>query len=81
MQSSSDISRALEKVWQERLLLKIDVNGISGNLLKHLFDYQKQRVVSNRLHSSWSNVNAGVTEGAMLGYLNFVICIINLSNR
>ena len=58
-----DISKAFNKVWHEGLLLKLNQNGISGNLLKLLRDflsYRKQRIVLNGQHSSWDNVNAGV---------------------
>ena len=40
-----DISKAFDKVWHEGLLLKLNQNGISGNLLKLLRDFlssQKQ---------------------------------------
>ena len=39
-----DISKAFNKVWHEGLLLKLNQNGISGNLLKLLrnfLSYQK----------------------------------------
>ena len=45
-----DILKALNKVWYEGLLLKLSLNGISGNLLKFLRDFlycPKQRVVLN----------------------------------
>ena len=57
-----DISKAFGKVWHEGLLLKLNQNGISGNLLKLLRDFlscQKQRVVLNGQHPSWDNVTAG----------------------
>ena len=41
-------SKAFDKVWHEDLLLKLDQNGISGNLLNLLHDFlscRKQRVV------------------------------------
>ena len=50
-----DISKAFDKVWHEGLLLKLNQNGISGNLLKLLRDflsYRKQRVVLNGQLSS-----------------------------
>ena len=50
-----DISKAFDKVWHESLLLKLNQNGISGNLLKLLCDFfssRKQRVVLNGQHSS-----------------------------
>ena len=50
-----DISKDFGKVWHEGLLLKLNQNGISGNLLKLLRDFlscQKQRVVLNGQHPS-----------------------------
>ena len=79
-----DISEAFDKVWHEGLLLKLNQNGISGNLLKLLRDflsYRKRRVVLNGQHSSWDNVNLGVQQGSVLGLLLFLIYINDLSNN
>ena len=51
-------------------------SGISGNLLNviTLFLHQKkQRVVLNGQHSSWTNVQAGLPQGSILGSLFFLI--------
>ena len=50
-----DMSKALNKVWHDGLLLKLSLTGISGNILKLLGDFlycSKHRVVLNGEHSS-----------------------------
>ena len=45
-----DIPKAFDKVWYKGLILKLSLNGMSGNLLKLLHDFlycRKQRVVLN----------------------------------
>ena len=77
-----DICKAFDKVWHEGLLLKLNQNGISGNLLKLLrnfLSYRKQRVLLNGQHSSWDNVNAGAPQVSILGSLLFLIYINDLS--
>ena len=78
-----DISKTFYKVWYEDLLLKLNQNIISVNLLKLLHDFLffwKQQVVLNGQHSSWDNVIAGLPHGHILGPLSFLIYINDLCN-
>ena len=79
-----DISKAVDKVWPQGLLYKLNQNGILGNLLETLTDFlkdQKQRVVLDGQNSLWANVETAVLRGSILGPLLFLIYIYNLSDN
>ena len=65
---------AFDKVWHECLIFKLEQNRISGKLLRLLKDFlsnRKQRVALNGQCFSWMDVQAGVSEGSILGPLLF----------
>ena len=73
-----DISKAFDRVWHKGLLRKLESIGIRGSLLSWVKNYlseRKQRVVINNTTSSWRDINAGVSQGSILGPLLFIVFI------
>ena len=76
-----DISTAFDKVWHKGLIYKLKQNGISGNILNTIIDFlsfRKFRVVLNGQVSQWTNIEARVPQGSILGPLLYLIYINDL---
>ena len=76
-----DISKAFDKVWHNGLIYKLKQNGVAGDLLDTLTNFlkeRKQRVILNGQYSVWTNGEAGVPQGSILGLLLFLIYKNNL---
>ena len=79
-----DISKAFDKVWHDGLIFKLKQNGVSGCLLKLLENYlqnRKQRVSLNGSLSEYSEIEAGVPQGSILGPLLFLVYINDLEKK
>lgn len=73
-----DLSKALDRVWYNDLLYKLQNNGIYDNLLsliKSFLHNRHQRVVLNVQSLIWKHMTAGVPQGSVLGSCFFLVFI------
>ena len=79
-----DFSKAFDSVSHQRLLLKLNYYGITGNSLSWIENFvldRTQCVLVSGTRSSWISVTSGVPQGTVLGLLLFLIYINDIAHN
>ena len=79
-----DMSKVLYRVWHEGLILKLRRYGVYSELLliiKSVLRNRKQRTLLNGKTSKWGEIEAGVSQGSILGPLFFLVYINYLTDN
>ena len=78
------ISKIFNKVWHKGFIYNLKQDGISEKLLNLITDFcsnRKQRVVPNGKYFLWTNIEAGVPQGSILGPIVLLKYINDLSDN
>jgi len=76
-----DYTKAFDTVPHERLLAKLKMLGIHGNILRQIANFLQNRmmkVIVNGECSDWACILSGILQGSVLGSLLFLIFVNDL---